>query len=29
MASRAAYEHLGLGGLYKEPETEQLRMDIE
>ena len=29
MASRAAYEHLGLTGLYKEPETEQLRMELE
>ena len=29
MASRAAYEHLGLAGLYKEPETEQLRMELE
>ena len=29
VASRAAYEHMGLMGFYKEPETEQLRMDIE
>ena len=29
VASRAAYEHMGLLGLYREPETEQLRMDIE
>ena len=29
VASRAAYEHMGMLGLYKEPETEQLRMDIE
>ena len=29
VASRAAYEHMGMLGLYREPETEQLRMDIE
>ena len=29
VASRAAYEHMGMLELYREPETEQLRMDIE
>ena len=29
VASKAAYEHLGFMDLYKEPETEQLRFEIE
>ena len=29
VASRAAYEHMGLLGLYREPESEQLKMDLE
>ena len=28
MASKLAYEHLGLLGLFQEPENEQIRMDI-
>lgn len=28
VASKAAYEHLGLMNLYTEPESEQIRMDI-
>ena len=29
VASKAAYEHMGLLGLYSEPDSEQLRLDIE
>lgn len=28
VASKSAYEHLGLMGMYKEPEKEQLKMDL-
>ena len=28
VASKAAYEHLGLMGFYREPETEQLRIEF-
>ncbi len=29
VASKAAYEHLGFMDMYKEPETEQLRLELE
>ncbi len=29
VASKAAYEHLGMTDLYKEPESEQLRLELE
>ena len=29
VASKAAYEHLGFMDLYQEPETEQLRLELE
>lgn len=29
VASKAAYEHLGFMDLYKEPESEQLRLDLD
>ena len=29
VASKAAYEHMNLMSYYQEPESEQLRMDLE
>ena len=29
VASKAAYEHLGFMDMYKEPETEQLRLELD
>ena len=28
VASKLAYEHLGLGGLFREPDSEQIKLDL-